>query len=108
MPNGNLYAWVGNSLSSSLANPAAATLPTTYYQNPSLLIDATPPGGIAGVTASISANSLTIANPSGYVGTVQITLLVSDGVLTNTSTFLVTCAFVAIGNRPPRLSRPAQ
>ena len=36
MPNGNLYAWVGNALNTSLANPPVATLPTLYYQNPAI------------------------------------------------------------------------
>jgi len=89
MPNGNLYAWNG-SLAGSLTETPAASLPTTYYQNPAQLTAATPPGALAGITANISGNNLTISDPGSYIGTVQITLNVSDGVLANTMTFLVT------------------
>ncbi len=90
MPNGNLYAWVGNSLNASLAGTPAAALPTSYYQNPVELTAATAPGALMGVTASISGNTLTVSDPGAYVGTVVISLVVSDGVLTNTLTFQVT------------------
>jgi hypothetical protein len=39
---------------------------------------------------NISGNTLTVSDPGGYVGTVVMSLIVSDGVLTNTLTFQVT------------------
>ena len=103
MPNGNLYAWVGNSLGISLSNPPAATLPTAYYQNPSYLIGPVAPGVLAAdtgtqtatylqtgaITASISGNTLNVTD-SGYLGTVLVGVTISDGVLSITQEFQVT------------------
>jgi hypothetical protein len=90
MPNGNLYAWTDNSLAVTLANAPVATLPLLYYQNPAELIYSLPPGPLTGVSVNISAGTLTVSDPGGYIGTVTITLFVTDGVLTNPSTFTVT------------------
>ena len=104
MPNGNLYAWVGNSLSASLANAPVATLPTAYYQNPAYLINAAAPNGLqvvtqtatlvqtTDITASINAttNTLTVTDTSGYLGTVLVYVTISDGALTTTQAFQVT------------------
>ncbi len=102
LPNGNLYAWTGNSLNTSLANPPVASLPTFYYDNPGFLLNATPPGGFqvtaesatsvqtTYVSASISGTTLTVSDTSGFKGTVIVYVTVSDGALTTTQTLQVT------------------
>ena len=47
MPNGNLYAWIDNSLTASLMTAPVATVPFAYYQNPNFLINPAPPGRAA-------------------------------------------------------------
>ena len=61
-----------NDLVSTLANAPVATLPTAYYQNPSFLSNAAPPGGLqfvaqtstsvqtTDIAASITGNTLTV------------------------------------------------
>ena len=92
MPNGNLYAFVENSLADSLAQSPAAILPTYYYQNPAWLIAAGSVSPITGVTASINSGVLTVSDSSTtpYIGTVVIVVTASDEALTTTLTFTVT------------------
>jgi hypothetical protein len=102
MPNGNLYAWTGNSLTSSLSEAPVAALPTAYYINPGDLIYPVPPGGLqyvsstatsvvtTDVNASISGSTLTVNDPGGYLGTVLVYVTISDGAMTATQTFQVT------------------
>ncbi|HZU38876.1 MAG TPA: invasin domain 3-containing protein, partial [Gemmataceae bacterium] len=93
MPTGNLYAWQksdgSHSLTATLATTPVANVGTVVYQNPALLIDATPPGVLVPVSATLSGNTLTIQDGS-FLGTLAIAVTASDGILTNTQTFLVT------------------
>jgi uncharacterized protein YkwD len=82
LPNGQLYQWDG---SNSATGALIATLETAYYNNTSLLYNATRGGKV-----TISGNQLTFTPDSGFVGKVTITVTVSDGQLTNTKSFLVT------------------
>ena len=92
MPTGNLYAWDGHSLNSSLAAPPVDTLPTYYYQNPAYLIAASSVSPITAVTAAISAGVLTVTDSTTtpYIGTVTIEVTESDGALTATLSFTIT------------------
>jgi glucuronoarabinoxylan endo-1,4-beta-xylanase len=77
MPNGNLYDWVGNSLSSTLANAPVATLPLYYFQNPALLFGAVAPTTPPGLTASISGGNL-IVSDSGLLGSAVVYVAASS------------------------------
>ncbi len=112
LPNGNLYAWVGDSMAASLANAPVATVPFAFYQNPNFLINAAAPGALqlvsqspssiqtTDVTAAISDNTLTVTDTADYLGSVTVYLTVTDGFLTTTQSFNVTFADVD----PPTLT----
>ncbi len=62
LPNGNLYKWVPNSLSTSLAGPVVAALGTYVYAHPDVLIDA---GPAYNSTAYSTQQSLDLQAPPG-------------------------------------------
>jgi hypothetical protein len=86
LPNGSLYAWDGNSLTTSEASAAAATVSAATYSDPTQLFTTSPP---TGVTATVNSSTLAV-NDVGFAGTVQVAVTASDGTLTDTKTFLVT------------------
>ena len=94
MPNGNLYAWIGNSISATLAGNPAATLPAACYQAPIIITNVTPPAALSGVAASVSGSTLTVTD-AGFLGTALISVTASDGMLSTTKSFLAT--FVSPG-----------
>ena len=90
MPSGNLYAFDGHSLSTTLTGNPVYTLPSYYFLNPAWLIAATPPPSLLnGVDAIISGDTLTVSDTS-FLGTAMITVAASDGVLSTTQSFLIT------------------
>ena len=58
VPNGNLYAWTDNDLTTTLATTPVATLPAVYYENPVLLTSPTTQGNLANVTAGVTGERL--------------------------------------------------
>jgi hypothetical protein len=89
MPNGNLYAFIDNSIIDTLDAAPVAALPSYYYQNPTFLFNAAAQGTPTGVTVNLTGDTLTV-NPNGYVGTVTVYFTVSDGILTTNEAVLVT------------------
>jgi hypothetical protein len=89
MPNGNLYAWDGRSLATTLKATPVASLGVSYYQNPAQLVTPTWPGALSGITASINGTTLTINDTENYIGTVTVYVTVSDGALTAPQSFTV-------------------
>ena len=99
MPTDKLYAWNGVSLASTLNNaPVAEFTQSPYsaflgsgnvYNSPALLYNST--GQTAAVTAVVNANGVVTLSPnSAFVGTVRITVTVSDGAEMNKESFLFT------------------
>jgi hypothetical protein len=105
LPDGTLHAWNGLVKANISAEPLVATLgtgatspDTSYWYNPSLLVNALPQ---AGPPSGVSAADTT-ANPSpatsasivigypNYTGEFGVSVNVSDGFLTLTKSFLVT------------------
>ncbi len=79
MPNGNLYAWDGNSLTTTLGASPVVALEALYYQSPAMLTVPTPQAPAA-VTASIVGNTLTVSDPGGFVGTVLVFVAADDSI----------------------------
>ena len=59
----------------------------SYWDDPSLLYDAVPNPY---ASLSISGSTLTIEREAGFIGSLVITVTVSDGQLTDSRTFTVT------------------
>lgn len=97
LPDGKLYLWGGNFEKSTLL----AALPISYYLEPTKLFDLSPASGPPVATATISGNSLTLTPQQGFCGSFQVTVTVSDGELTDSENFTVTCT-----NVPPVLEQP--
>ncbi len=99
MPTDKLYAYVKdatNDLTATLANPPVLDF-TPYgnvYATSSLLYAST--GQAAAVSASVSAaGAVTLTPNSAFVGTVRITVTVSDGAETGKQSYLFTVTDVA-------------
>ncbi len=103
MPNGNLYAWTNNDLTSTLTTAPVVTLPTAFYQNPAFLIDPAPPAFCKfrrnpplRLRPPLSlrpspARRLTVIDTDGYIGAVLIYVTITDGTMnTTTATYQVT------------------
>ncbi len=102
MPTDKLYAYVpdmNNDLTATLANaPVADFTQATYatflaggnvYSTPSLLYAST--GQVAAVTATVGASGVITLTPNiAFVGTVRITVTVSDGAESGSQSFLFT------------------
>ena len=85
-PDGTLYRWLGGSLSS---DPSVAVLGSSYYQDTSLLYNATPNNPPAAL--SISGTQAIIQPNAGFRGKFYVTVTVSDGTGgTASRTFAVT------------------
>ena len=89
LPNGQLRKCAGNLAGTLLPANLIATLPTSFYTDPSLLWNAQP-SSAAPPTVSIVGNKLTIAAPQGATGSYQIQVSVSDGKQTASQTFTLT------------------
>jgi hypothetical protein len=90
-PNGDLFARTGPQPNAGtlIANVGAAV-----YANPALLYAST--GQAAAATGSVAGNTLTLTPNAAFVGTVRVTVKVSDGARSSTQSFLYTAT-----NAPP-------
>jgi hypothetical protein len=86
----SLYAWDGGTRSVPANAQPLAVVDGSVYANPTLLINAKAPLAPVGVTASVSGNTLTINGPPSFVGTFEVTVTATDGVLSSSQSFLVT------------------
>jgi hypothetical protein len=106
-----LYAWDDN-LSSAVPAGAqpAAVLDPGVYADPTLLLNARAPLAAPGATASVSGGAVSVSAPASFVGTVQVTVTASDGILTSSRTFLVTSTDTppALGALPDQSASLAQ
>jgi subtilisin family serine protease len=89
LPNGQLRKCAGNLATTLLPANLIATLPTSYYTDPSTLWNAQPSTAVP-PTLTIVGNKLTIAAPASATGSYQIQVTVSDGKLTASQTFSLT------------------
>jgi hypothetical protein len=91
--NGGLYAYDGSgSYAHTFANNAnlITTLDPSVANNPMLLLNAKAPVSAAGVSATLVDGTLTLSVPAAFVGTFQVTVAATDGILTGTQSFQVT------------------
>src|SRR5262245_33615300 len=88
LPNGELRRWTGDYNQTMGAAGLAATLPTAYYADPSLLYNAA--NQTPTVAYSFSGNQLTIHRPAGFAGSLVVQVTVSDGSASATRSFTVT------------------
>src|SRR5206468_3753078 len=104
LADGTLHAWAG----SIAASPVVARLDPAYWQDPQRLIHATPPGALAAASVTINGTQLTVTAPPGFVGTFRVRVTASDGILTDTKSFLVTItdAHTPVLQRPPDVTVP--
>lgn len=99
LPTGAVYQWGGSVAASTLLG----TLSADYYNDLSLLYDATPqPYESFSGSVSVSGSTLTIDPDAGVTGTFGITVTASDGSVTDTQTFALN-----ITNEAPVLSSVA-
>jgi hypothetical protein len=84
-----LYAWDGGSSSVPASGQPVAVLDGSVYADPTLLTNAKAPPAAIGVTASVSGGTLTLDAPASFVGSFQVTVTATDGILTTTQTFVV-------------------
>ncbi len=102
--DGALFAYDGaTSYATTFANGTPlAQLGAAVYANPALLLNANTPVAPAGLTASVSGNTLTVGSTARFAGTFQVAVTASDGILSTTETFLVTST-----DNPPQLQSVA-
>lgn len=96
LPNGQVYSWDG---SSQATGTLIATLPTSYYADPSLLYNAR--GGSPAATVTASGNVLTVTPNAGSSGVFYVRATVSDGTFSASQFFPVT---VTAANHAPVLA----
>ncbi len=91
LPDGTLHAWNGstNPNTGSSAGAIVATVDPSVYANPTLLISAQAPVTPV-VTAVFNGTTLLLTPPAGYIGTFEVTIKATDGILSSTRSFLVT------------------
>jgi subtilisin family serine protease len=89
LPNGKLYRWTGDFVTTVTAANLVATLDPMFYTNPQLLWSAQPPV-VPAITAVVQGNTLTLSRPSGLKGIYQISVTASDGTSTSVRTFWIT------------------
>jgi subtilisin family serine protease len=88
LPNGALYRWKGSIAASKLVY----TFNSSYYDDPSLLYKAQPPGQSSlanSVALSVSGNQLIIDPANGYTGKITVTVTVTDGTSSVSKSFKV-------------------
>ncbi|OHB69193.1 MAG: hypothetical protein A2V70_02155 [Planctomycetes bacterium RBG_13_63_9] len=93
LPNGQFYRWDG-----SIAHSThIATLDPSYHADPTTLCEAEPGG--ASIPAWVSGSTLTVDPPEGFTGDVHVTVTVSDGIASDTESFVV-----HVANQAPTLA----
>jgi hypothetical protein len=85
-----LYAWDGGTSSVPTGAKPVATLDSSVYYDPTLLLNAKTPLIASGVTATVSNGSVVINAPTSFVGSLLVTVTASDGSLTTSQSFRVT------------------
>ncbi len=87
--SGNVYAFSGSA--SFPFGALVGSFGPSVWTAPLLIINATPPASITvGLSFDPTLKVLTITPPSSFTGQIQVTVSVSDGILSTTKTFLVT------------------
>ncbi len=84
LPDGRFYRHVSGAAD---GGALLTTLAPSYYQNPSLLSNATPTGGAG--TATISGGRILVTPTPGFVGRFYVILSASDGFTSTSTMFLV-------------------
>jgi hypothetical protein len=97
LPSGSVYQWDGTL--NQATGTFIATLPISYYNDPSLLYNAQAGNPVATVTASGSV--LTITPSAGFTGTFDVRATVTDGTFAVSRYITVTATSA---NQPPVLS----
>jgi hypothetical protein len=105
--DGGLYAYDGSgSYTHTFANSAnlVATVDTSVASNPMLLVNAKAPVAATGVTVTLNSGTVTLNAPTSFVGSFQVTVTATDGILTGTQSFQVN----SIDTPPVPSTIPAQ
>lgn len=100
LPSGELRRWTGTAGSTMDPKNLIATLDPTYYNDPTLLLNAQP-GVSAPIAVSVAGTQLTVAAAASASGSYQVEVTASDGALAARQSFTVTIAAAAQPNRPP-------
>jgi hypothetical protein len=88
LPGGDLYEFTAPYVTPALTGTFVAHLGVAYYDDPTLLTNAT---NVAQTTSlSVAGNQLTIAPADGSAGSFLVDVTASDGLLSDTKTFRVT------------------
>jgi uncharacterized protein YkwD len=82
LPDGEVRPWVGGNSTGA----TVARLTASVYADPSLLYNATAPTA----NASVSGSVLTLSPPGNLTGSLQVTVVASDGTSTTSRQFTVT------------------
>ncbi len=90
LPNGEVHRWLGTAAATFSAAGRVATLDSSYHADPSLLWNAP-----ATPRVTLAGDQLTIDPPVGYVGSFQVEVSASDGIVTTSQTFTVTVTNIA-------------
>ncbi|MGH9675571.1 MAG: hypothetical protein ACRD36_00590, partial [Candidatus Acidiferrum sp.] len=92
LPDGTIHAWNGSTdpATGSSAGAVVATVDASVYTDPTLLTNAQSPLAAKGVTAKIVSNTISISAPTNFVGSFQVTVTASDGLLNGQQNFVVT------------------
>jgi hypothetical protein len=98
-PDGKLYRWLGGS---TAGDPVVEQVSTAAYANTALLHTAQPNSAQASV--SVNGSTLTINPHDGFSGKLYVTATVSDGVLTDSESFVLTVQAAATDTAPPAIT----
>jgi hypothetical protein len=85
LPDGTIRPWLGG----DSFGAAVATLGSDVWADPTLLTNATSSASAAGISGSVSGNTLTLTGLQGYTGTLQVSVTASDGAGSATQSFQV-------------------
>jgi hypothetical protein len=85
LANGDLYQWDGND---GASGTVLGTVGASYYDDPTRLTD--PPANEPHAVLTLTGDTLLITRDLAWVSGLQITVTVSDGLLTDSKTFTVT------------------
>jgi hypothetical protein len=82
LPDGEVRPWTGGNSTGA----TVARLNPSVYANPALLYNAAAPAANASVNGSV----LTLSPPGNFTGSLQVTVVASDGTSTTSRQFTVT------------------
>ena len=109
LPDGEVRPWLGG----NSFGAAVATLGSAVWADPTLLTNAASSASTAGISGSVSGNTLTLTGLQGYTGTLQVSVTASDGAGSATQSFQVNVsnaalALASIGNVATTIGSPVQ